>query len=256
MEIQAKGVKINYIMNGSGQDVILLHGWGQNIVVFAAVHQHLASCFRVFTIDFPGFGASVDPPKPWTVKDYAEMLEDFVKQLGIKNPILMGHSFGGRVGIVYASRNPVCKMILVDSAGIKPKRSLSYYLKVYSFKTAKYLLKFPIVNRKEEVLLQKLRAKFGSSDYTNVSGVMQQTMVLVVNEDLQPFMPKIQAPTLLIWGENDTVTPISDGKIMEKKIPDAGLVVLKDCGHFSYLEKFYEFQIIIDHFLKKDGEKS
>ena len=178
MEIQAKGVKINYIMNGSGQDVILLHGWGQNIEAFAAVHQHLASCFRVFTIDFPGFGASVDPPKPWTVKDYAEMLEDFVKQLGIKNPILMGHSFGGRVGIVYASRNPVCKMILVDSAGIKPKRSLSYYLKVYSFKTAKYLLKFPIVNRKEEVLLQKLRAKFGSSDYTNVSGVMQQTMVL------------------------------------------------------------------------------
>ena len=90
-------------------------------------------------------------------------------------------------------------------------------------------MKFPIVNRKEEVLLQKLRAKFGSSDYTNVSGVMQQTMVLVVNEDLQLFMPKIQAPTLLIWGENDTVTPISDGKIMEKKIPDAGLVVLKDC---------------------------
>lgn len=256
MEVQVNGVKINYIVDGKGQDVILLHGWGQNIQAFEMVHKHLANRFRVFTIDFPGFGKSDLPPCPWAVEDYVQTLEAFVKELGIENPILMGHSFGGRVSIVYASRNPVRKMILVDSAGVKPKRRLSYYFKVYSFKFAKQFLKLPIINRREEELLQKLRAKFGSSDYKNSAGVVQQTMVRVVNEDLQHFMPNIQASTLLVWGENDTATPVSDGKIMEKKIPDAGLVVLKGCGHFSYLEKFHEFKVIIDHFLKKDGEKS
>ena len=254
MEIKVNGVKVNYIVDGQGQDVILLHGWGQNIEAFKMVHNHLADRFRVFTLDFPGFGQSDMPPVPWMVEDYVQTVELFVKQLGIQNPILIGHSFGGRVSIVYASRNPVKKVILVDSAGIKPKRSLKYYAKVYTFKTAKHLLKLPIINRKEEELLQKLRGKFGSSDYKSISGVLQQTMVRVVNEDLQPFMLKISAPTLLIWGENDTATPVSDAKIMEKKIPDAGLVVLKDCGHFSYLEKFYEFRMIVDHFLKKDGE--
>lgn len=254
MEIQVNGVKVNYIVDGQGQDVILLHGWGQNIEAFKMVHDHLANRFRVFTIDFPGFGQSDMPPTPWMVEDYVQTVEMFVRELDIQNPILIGHSFGGRVSIVYASRNPVRKMILVDSAGIKPKRSLNYYLKVYTFKTAKKLLKLPIINRREQELLQKLRGKFGSSDYKSISGVLQQTMVKVVNEDLQRFMPSISTATLLIWGENDTATPVSDAKIMEKSIPDAGLVILKNCGHFSYLEKFHEFKVIVDHFLKKDGE--
>ena len=256
MEVEVNGIKINYIVDGEGQDVILLHGWGQNIQAFEVVHKHLAHRFRVFTIDFPGFGHSDLPPSPWTVEDYVQTLEAFVRTLKIENPILMGHSFGGRVSIVYASKNPVRKMILVDSAGVKPRRSFNYYIKVYSFKLAKQFLKLPIINRREEELLKKLRAKFGSADYKGVSGVMQQTMVRVVNEDLQRFMPNIQASTLLVWGENDTATPVSDAKIMEQKIPDAGLVILKGCGHFSYLEKFHEFKVIIDHFLKEDGEKS
>jgi pimeloyl-ACP methyl ester carboxylesterase len=253
MHIEIDGVKVNYIVSGEGRNVILLHGWGQNIQAFQAVHNFLESKFRVYTIDFPGFGESDGPPVPWGIEDYTTLVEKFVKNLQINDPILIGHSFGGRVSIVYSSRNDVRKVILVDSAGVKPKRSLDYYVKVYTFKSAKYLLKLPIISKFEKELLGKLRSKFGSSDYKNTSGVLQQTMVKVVNEDLTHLMPKIKAPTLLIWGEDDTATPVSDGRLMEKLIPDAGLVVLKGCGHFSYLEKFNEFAVIVDHFLKKDG---
>jgi pimeloyl-ACP methyl ester carboxylesterase len=255
MQISIDGVKVNYIVSGEGRNIVLLHGWGQNIQAFESVHKFLEKKFRVFTIDFPGFGASDQPPTPWGIEEYTVLVEKFINELHIEDPILIGHSFGGRVSIVYGSRNSVRKIILVDSAGVKPKRSINYYIKVYTFKTAKYLLKLPIINLREKELLDKLRAKFGSSDYKNSSGVLQQTMVKVVNEDLTHLMPKISAPTLLIWGENDTATPVSDGKLMEKLIPDAGLVVLKGCGHFSYLEKFNEFAVIVDHFLKKDGAK-
>ncbi|MDF2608257.1 MAG: alpha/beta hydrolase family protein [Bacillales bacterium] len=253
MHIVIDGVKVNYIVSGEGRNVILLHGWGQNIQAFEAVHKFLDKKFRVYTIDFPGFGESDQPPVPWGIEEYTVLVEKFVNELQIIDPILVGHSFGGRVSIVYSSRNEVRKVILVDSAGVKPKRSLEYYVKVYTFKTAKHLLRLPIINKYEKEFLNKLRSKFGSSDYKNTTGVLQQTMVKVVNEDLTHLMPKISAPTLLIWGENDTATPVSDGKLMEKLIPDAGLVILKGCGHFSYLEKFNEFAVIVDHFLKKDG---
>ncbi|MGL4819976.1 MAG: alpha/beta fold hydrolase [Bacilli bacterium] len=254
MKIEINGVAVNYHQSGEGNDVVLLHGWGQNIEMFMPVHKHLEKHFRVTTIDFPGFGDSDEPPTAWDVNDYTVMLERFLSKLNITNPILVGHSFGGRVSIYYSSRNPVRKVILVDSAGVKPKRKLNYYVRVYSFKLAKQLLKLPGLRKDEAKHLEALRKRFGSSDYRSASPVMQQSMVKVVNEDLQFLMPKMAAPTLLVWGENDTATPVGDAKIMEKLIPDAGLVVLKDCGHYAYLEKLGEFLVIVDHFLKNDRE--
>lgn len=255
MRIDIDGNTVNYHVSGSGRDIILMHGWGQNIQAFEPVHKSLEKDFRVYTLDFPGFGESSEPKTPWSVGDYTDMLEKFVKKLEIKDPILVGHSFGGRVGIMYSSRNPVRKLILVDSAGIKPKRKLSYYVRVYTYKLARKMIEFlAFFGLDKEKTLNKLKKKFGSSDYKSASPLMQQTMVKVVNEDLQKFMPHIKVPTLLVWGENDTATPVSDAKIMEKLIPDSGLVVLKNCGHFSYLEKLGEFLIIMNNFLKNDKE--
>ncbi|MFB5660442.1 alpha/beta fold hydrolase [Alteribacillus sp. HJP-4] len=257
MNIDIDGVKINYKVSGEGADVLLLHGWGANIQTFAPVHQSLEKNFKVWSIDFPGFGESEEPPEPWTVADYTDMLGKFLAKLGIDNPILIGHSFGGRVSIKYASAHPVRKIILVDSAGIKPKRKLKYYVKVYTYKTFKKLLKLPIINRYEDDILTKVKGKLGSADYKNVSGTMQQTMVKVVNEDLRHHLPHIKASTLLVWGENDEATPVEDGKIMEEMIPDSGLVVLKRAGHYSYIDNLNEFLIIVDNFLKKEkGERS
>ncbi|SDI30858.1 Pimeloyl-ACP methyl ester carboxylesterase [Alteribacillus persepolensis] len=254
MNIEIDGVKVNYHVSGEGANVVLLHGWGANIQAFAPVHQSLEKHFKVWSIDFPGFGESEEPPRPWSVGDYTNMLAAFLKQLDIQDPILIGHSFGGRVSIKYASSHPVHKVVLVDSAGIKPKRSLKYYMKVYTYKTIKKLLKLPLIKRYEEDILTKVKGKVGSADYKNVSGTMQQTMVKVVNEDLRHHLSHIKASTLLVWGENDEATPVADAKLMEELLPDAGLVVLENAGHYSYLDKLNQFLLVLDSFLQKDKE--
>ncbi|WP_018924383.1 alpha/beta fold hydrolase [Salsuginibacillus kocurii] len=254
MFIDVDGVNVHYHVSGEGKDVFLLHGWGANIQTFRPVHEYLEKHFRVWSIDFPGFGESEEPPEPWGVEDYKNMLVRFFEKVEVSEPILVGHSFGGRVSIRYAANHKAHKVILVDSAGVKPKRKLKYYLKVYTFKASKKLLNLPIVNRYKDQILSRVKKKLGSSDYQNTSGVMQQTMVKVVNEDLQHLMPKIKVPTLLVWGENDEATPVSDGKIMEEKIPDSGLVVLERAGHYAYLDQLNRFLVIIDSFLDKDKE--
>jgi pimeloyl-ACP methyl ester carboxylesterase len=250
--IQLNNQKIKYNLSGNGNPVILLHGWGCDLNIFQQIQNNLLQWFTVYSIDFPGFGGSQPPLKAWSVYDYADITQLFLLKLNIKNPILIGHSFGGRVSIILSSRLQIKKVILVDSAGIKPPRSLKYYLKVYSFKALKNIMRFPVIRNYSEPIMEKYRNKFGSKDYQNVSGVMRETFVKVVNEDLKPLLPKIKTPTLLIWGENDTATPVSDARIMEKLIPDCGLVVLKNCGHYSFLEKLTEFLIVINNFLEKD----
>jgi len=138
--------------------------------------------------------------------------------------------------------------VLIDSAGVKPHRSLQYHFKVYSYKLLKHSLKLLAPN-----LLKKMQAKAGSADYRNASANMKKILINVVNEDLTHLMPQIKAPSLLIWGENDLDTPLYQAQTMEKMIPDSGLVVLKNAGHYSYLDKLHEFLTIIDHFLKEDA---
>jgi len=186
------------------------------------------------------------------VEEYTQMLEAFIKDENIEAPILIGHSFGGRVSILYASRNKTHKVILVDAAGIKPKRPLKYYLKVYSFKLWKKVLPLVIGKKQAEKTIESYRRKSGSADYNALTGIMRNIMVKVVNEDLKAVLPKIQCPVLLLWGKNDTATPLRDARIMEKLIPDAGLVVFDDAGHYSFLDKPYEFNTVLQNFLQDD----
>jgi pimeloyl-ACP methyl ester carboxylesterase len=254
--ITINNLKINYHVSGKGHDVLLLHGWGAKIQSFEPVHQHLEKYFRVYSIDLPGFGDSEPPPIPWGTEDYTELVQQFIQHLHINNPILMGHSFGGRIAIRLALREKIHKLILVDSAGLKPKRKLDYYLKVYSYKLLKKMASLPILKLYLKNTLNNFQNKAGSKDYQNASGIMKATFVKVVNEDLKDLLRQIQISTLLMWGENDTATPVSDGQMMEKLIPDAGLVVLKNAGHFSYLDKLNEFILIINNFLKDDMNKN
>ncbi len=242
--------KINFQEQGEGEVILLLHGWGCDSNIFKNIQQHLSQKFKTFSLDLLGFGKSDKPDVALEIYDYVKIVEKFCIAFNIENPILIGHSFGGRISIVFASRNKTKKVVLVDSAGIKPKRKLNYYLKVYFFKFIKQIFSFPFLKSQKEKVTQYFRKKFGSSDYQNLDGVMRETFVKIVNEDLQKFLSQIKASTLLIWGEHDTATPVSDAKIMEKNIPDAGLVVLKNCGHYSFLEKTYEFLLILDNFLQ------
>ena len=183
------------------------------------------------------------------VEQYTRLIEGMSTQLGLKNPILIGHSFGGRVGILYASRNTVSKLILVDAAGVKPKRSIKYYIKVYSFKMMKHLMRLIYGNEKAAAKIEAQRTRRGSSDYASASPKMRAILSRCVNEDLQSEMPKIKAPTLLIWGENDTATPMRDARIMERLIPDAGLVSFPGCGHYSFLDNPIQFAAVLKSFL-------
>ena len=169
---------------------------------------------------------------------------------GLEDPVILGHSFGGRLAVILGSRGIGSRLVLADAAGIKPRHSVDYYLRVYSYKAAKKVMSLPGLNKRKEQALDLWRKKNPSSDYASAQGVMRQIFVQVVNEDLTPLLSKISASTLLIGGRNDTATPVEDGKLMEKLIPDAGLVVFENCGHYSFLDDPHRFYTIVDHFLQ------
>lgn len=247
------GLTVHYEVSGlenpDAPNILLMHGWGCDHTTVRSIANALNHKLRVYNVDLPGHGKSSEPPAPWGVGDFTSLIEKFVRQLCISDPIPVGHSFGGRISILMASRNPIKKMVLVDAAGIKPKRSLKYYIKVYSFKTAKKILPILLGKENGEKAIQAWRGKAGSSDYRNSSPVMRAVMSRCVNEDLKNVMPSIKASTLLIWGENDTATPLSDAQTMEKLIPDAGLVSWPGCGHYSFLDNPGGFRAVIRSFL-------
>jgi pimeloyl-ACP methyl ester carboxylesterase len=184
------------------------------------------------------------------VYEYTDFLKEFLDAIEVKNPILIAHSFGARLAIIFASSYPTHKLVLTGAAGIKPKRSIGYHVRVRTYKMAKVVFKLPGLNRHQE----SVQRFFGSSDYRAISGVMRQSFVKIVNEDLTPLLSKITAPTLLIWGQKDDATPLWMGKLMEKKIPDAGLVVFEDDDHYAYWNQMVRFNKICDAFLADEKE--
>ena len=251
LEIDIKGYKINYEVEGEGKNVILLHGWLANLETMKPIANHLKKYFKVYNVDIIGFGKSDLPNEPLRTDDFGDFLNNFIKELKIENPILIGHSNGGRTILNYATRQlgSINKIVLIDSAGIKPKRKLSYYIKVYTFKFLKKILPN---NEKTKKLREQILGKFGSTDYKNSPEVLRKTMSNIINEDMTKQLPNIKVPTLLVWGEKDTATPLRDAKIMEKLIPDSGLVTYKEAGHFSYIDCLPNFLIVLDEFLKND----
>ncbi|HEY7347123.1 MAG TPA: alpha/beta hydrolase [Ktedonobacterales bacterium] len=232
--------------------VVLLHGWGCSIQTVLPIYEYLAPNYAVYALDFPGCGGSDQPSVPWSVAEYVQLTLDWLNALQIPRATFIGHSHGGRVSLTLAAQHPerVKRLILVDSAGIRAPRNFRYYRRVYFYKVAKRVIALPGIRRYQPALRKRLMKLLGSEDYGNVSpGVMQGTFIKLVNEDLRPVLKSIKAPALLIWGENDQDTPVSDGKIMEQEIPDAGLVVLKGAGHFSYLDCFPQFCAVISSFL-------
>lgn len=250
------GVRLHYKVTGNpeGKPVVLLHGWGCTVDTVASIAEALEDTRRVVSVDLPGHGKSSEPPllsdgKPWGVEEFAGCVRKLIGMLGLRNPALVGHSYGGRVSIVLGAEMPVEKIVLVDSAGVKPRRSMKYYWKVYSYKALKKILPLVAGKKKATEIIERRRKKSGSADYNQASPMMRMVMSRSVNQDLRHLMPKIQAPTLLVWGENDNATPLSDARKMERLIPDAGLVAFKGAGHYSFLDNPGQFRAVIRNFL-------
>ena len=246
--IKVDGININYKLEGTGKPVILLHGWGQNIEMMEFIFNHLKDNFRVLSYDFAGHGRSEEPLEPWGVKEYTDNLSKLIKEFNMDNPILIGHSFGCRVAITYASSNKVNKMILTGAAGIKPKRGLDYKLRVSTFKTLKKVVNLTGSTK----LKESLSNKFGSSDYKNTTGVMRESFVKIVNDDVSDILSDVTCPTLLVWGELDEAVDLSMARIMEEKMKDAALVIFEKDDHFAYYHQWQRFNLVIDAMLEKD----
>lgn len=241
MKINIKNMEINYIQYGKGEkNIVLLHGWGQNILMMQPLGDPLSENYKVTMLDLPGFGDSMEPQESWTIYDYCDMLEEFLHKLKIENPILMGHSFGGRISICYAARNNVEKLILFGSPCIR--KDVKPSLKVRVLKAIK---KVPGFNK----LSEEMKKYIGSHDYKAASPIMRQVLVNVVNQDLSESAKKINAPTLLIWGDMDTEAPLDDAIELEKIMKDAGLIVFPGCTHYAYLENLQQVLKILKEFL-------
>lgn len=249
--IHIGGIPLSVEVSGAGpRAVIVMHGWGCKAATVRVLADAAAGAgATVYNLDLPGFGDTPEPPEAWGVEEYAGFVEEFCRMKGIERPVLMGHSFGGRIAIVMASRTPVEKVVLVDAAGIKPRRSLRYYVKVYSFKAAKWLLPKIVGKSHGHAVIERMRGRAGSSDYSQSSPRMRAVMSRVVNQDLRHLLPAISAPTLLIWGERDTATPIADARLMERLIPDAGLVSYPEAGHYSFLDRPAQTRAVIENFV-------
>ena len=239
MKIKVKNVLVNYIQYGEGKDILLLHGWGQNIEMMKMLGDNFSDRFRITILDFPGFGLSEEPSESWTIKDFADMLDEFVKELDIKKPIIMGHSFGGRVAIRYSADHVVEKIVLFGSPCVREERELPLSVKIL-----KGIKKLPGMDKIGEFAKNYI----GSRDYKAASPIMRQTLVDVVNEDLSKYAKEIDCPTLLIWGENDTEAPVEDARILEGIMVDAALIVLPGT-HYAYIENLGQVVNILNNFI-------
>lgn len=251
MEKNIKDLKISYIDQGDFNKVaVLLHGWGASKETMVPIANLIKDRYRVVLIDLPGFGMSEEPKTVLNSYDYAEYILALIDNLNISQASFFGHSFGGKISSIIAANHPdrVEKLILIDSAGLIPKRRLSYYLKVYSYKATKKLFEIlPLKNKEERI--ENFKKSRGSDDYQNSSGIMRKIMVTVVNENITEDLKKIKAETLLIWGENDDATPLYLGQRFESLIENSGLVVLKDAGHFSYIDDYGTFSAVINSYM-------
>lgn len=253
MFTEIKGLKTEYAILGQGSiPVLLLHGWGASFDTYRGIAAALGDRCTFYAVNFPGCGQSETMTEPWELDDYCDFVLEFLNEMKLQNPIMIGHSHGGRVTMKLVADGKLAppKIVLLDAAGLIPKKSFKQKMRARNFKIIKKILTIPLWKRWTEGLLNKARAHYGSADYNAAPEVLRKTLVKLVNTDIRDILHNIKCPSLLIWGENDTATPLDDAKTIERLIPDAGLCVIKGTGHFSFCEKPYEAHAILREFIK------
>ena len=229
------GISLNYSYyknKNTTKAVLFLHGFGGTIESFSILEQALQPYYHTINLSLPGFFCNGAVSDNFTIYDYAKLIVTFLSELNVKKVYVVSHSFGGRIAIMLASlySELIEKLVLIDSAGLKPRFSLFIYFKIRYFKFLKWLSKIKII--KKEYL-----NKFGSSDYKNLSNSQKQIFNNIVKEDLSYLLKNIKAPTLIIWGKKDKVTPYYMAKKLNKSINNSRLISYKKATHFSYLEE-------------------
>ena len=248
MKKNLNGLNITYRYHkGEGVPVLLLHGWGGNLNSFRFLENYLVSKnYSVITLDFPGFGGSDMPLETFELDDYYKIVSELIEKENIEKVNIVAHSFGGRVALLFAYNQPqkINKLVLVDSAGLKPKFSLRKKIKIWHYKFLKKL--------KEKGLIKRDLISYGSEDYKAMPQNLKQVFTRIVNNHLDYTLPSITCPTLIVWGKDDDATPYYMAKKFNKKISDSAIINL-DGGHFAYLKNAEKFTLIIDNFFNKES---
>lgn len=248
--------RMNYEEFGSGdRALVLLHGWGGSVESWIPVTRDFQKDFRVVAVDFPGFGQSPEPSVGWSVDEYARLTAAFIRSLNAGRVFVIAHSFGGRVALAVNRDAPelIEKQILTGCAGLPPRKTEKQKLSARAAHMVSALADNRLTRRIAgdhtiDRARDRMRGVFGSADYRSASPLMRETFQKVIAQDLTDCLARVRASTLLVWGENDTATPLWMGKEMEKTIRDAGLVVFEGAGHFAYLEQYARFRAVAQSF--------
>lgn len=221
---------INFAAPSLKSPVLFLHGWGGDIRSFAGAYAALGDT----GVPAVNFAFPVDVPESWGIYDYAAYVKEFLRKHSLEKPIIVGHSFGGRVGIILASEGLCEKLVLVDSAGMRPRFSLGKKLRI-----ARYHYR---------VKHGKPLDGIGSIDYNNLDKKMRKVFVRIVNTHLERLLAYIRCPTLIVWGDKDKDTPLYMAKRLNRGIENSRLVVLSG-GHYSYVDSSFGFLRHLQQFI-------
>jgi len=220
-------VNYDFVSNKAKKTLVFLHGWGQNIQMMDPIAKPFKKEYNTLIIDLPGFGKSDLPKTVWSLDDYVEMVHSLILNLKIKNPVLIGHSFGGKISIIYASKYDVERLVLLSSPYKVQIRKIPFKVKVL-----KFFAKIPGLKS----LANYFKTKMGSTDYKNAKPIMRDILVKHVNTDATENCKKINVPTIIIWGTNDTTVGIENAYEIEKLIKDSAVIPYEGLDHFAYFE--------------------
>lgn len=238
MKMLVDGLTVAYEDQGQGPVALLLHGWGTDHRSLSLVSKALSG-FRVIAIDLAGFGGSEMPRESWTIQDYSDFVEHCLDKLGITDQLalLVGHSFGGRIALDYLARNSdrAARLVLIASHGLPEPKTLRSTLARLGAKVGK-VLTAPLPSDVKQSLRRQLYSFAGNEDYLN-SGVMKDTFLEVIKQDVSNIAPKIKTPTLLIYGAQDQTTPPELGRRIASLLPNSNLVVINEAGHYVHLDQ-------------------
>ncbi len=233
-------IHYEYINNNSPKTIVYLHGWGQNIEMMEPIAKPFKEDNNIVLIDLPGFGESEEPKETWSLLDYATMIHTLLQRLKIKNPIFVGHSFGGKIAIVYASNYKVDKLVLIASPYKVAMKKISLKVRIL-----KKLAKIPILAN----TVEKIKRNMGSTDYRNATKPMRDILVKHVNTDVTENCKTIKCPTILLWGTKDTAVSLENAYELEKLIADSAVIVYENGTHYAYLEDVNKTIRIIRSFI-------
>ncbi len=229
---------ISFVQRGEGEDLLFLHGYLASKEIFTRQINYFSRFYRVTALDFPGMGGAKPLEAPWSVDDYADWTRQALRELNIVRPRAVAHSFGGRVAIKLLAEGEIGRAVLTGCAGIVKRRTLSYHIRVKSYKLVK------------KIAPRFAEKHFGSKEYKTLSPVMRESYKKIVNEDLRETAAKITAPVLFLHGEKDGEVPLSSIRVYLEKIHGSELKVMKNCGHFPFLDDPLAFNLAAEEFLQ------